>query len=289
MFSSVDSDGAHAKNNIDIVAGMKGENIFQNPIALEHHSKRLLGKQIDIDIKSAPKPAAQDEIQNENTLTASQEIKIQLFKYLLKHLKKNYMAIPEVSIGKAVIDMLVINGEIHAYEIKSKSDSLKRLEEQIETYKKHANRVTVVADIKFKDKLLSLEYMRDIGLIFTDENLKFNIYREAKELEITKENYFSYWSPIELKESLKGIKNYSKYNTMEAYKKILDLLNHNQTRRLTLYRLKQKYGEEFNNRKIAIDSKDFKSFFEARFHTKLKTLEVTPIMEIPFKVFADFN
>lgn len=224
-----------------------------------------------------------------NVLSASQEIKIQLFRYLLKHLKKNYMAIPEVSIGKAVIDMLVINGEIHAYEIKSKSDSLKRLEEQIETYKKHANKVTVVADLKFKDKLLSLEYMEGIGLIFTDDNLKFSIFREAKELDIPKENYFSYWSPIELKESLKGLKNYSKYSTMEAYKKILELLNHNQTRKLTLYRLKQKYAEEFDNRKIAIASKDFKRFFEARFNARLKTLEVTPIMEIPFKVFADFN
>lgn len=47
--------------------------------------------------------------------------------------------------GSARVDIAVVNGYLHGYEIKSESDSLKRLSSQIDYYSKVLDRVTLVA------------------------------------------------------------------------------------------------------------------------------------------------
>ncbi len=65
VFGSVARDSASAKSDIDIAVEMKSENKFRNFMALERYLKKLLGKQIDLGIESALKPAVRDEIRKE--------------------------------------------------------------------------------------------------------------------------------------------------------------------------------------------------------------------------------
>jgi len=49
--------------------------------------------------------------------------------------------------GQARVDLAVVNGHIHGYEIKSDRDTLRRLDRQIELYGKVFDRVTIVVGI----------------------------------------------------------------------------------------------------------------------------------------------
>lgn len=72
---------------------------------------------------------------------------------LLKRLEKEHAKDPNTKIieelglcqGSARVDIAVVNGFLHGYEIKSESDSLKRLPSQINYYSKVLDRVTLVA------------------------------------------------------------------------------------------------------------------------------------------------
>jgi len=72
---------------------------------------------------------------------------------LLKFLEKEHIKEPDTKIieelglcqGSARVDIAVVNGYLHGYEIKSESDSLKRLPTQIDYYSKVLDRITLVA------------------------------------------------------------------------------------------------------------------------------------------------
>lgn len=51
--------------------------------------------------------------------------------------------------GASRIDIAVVNGILHGYELKSESDNLKRLPRQIDYYNKIFDRVTIVTDRKY--------------------------------------------------------------------------------------------------------------------------------------------
>lgn len=55
-------------------------------------------------------------------------------------------------IGKARIDMAVINGHFHGYEIKGASDTLRRLPNQIEAYTNVFDYLTIVTEEKYQKK-----------------------------------------------------------------------------------------------------------------------------------------
>lgn len=223
-----------------------------------------------------------------SNLKEAEKIKIELFKYLQKNYKEEYLILPEVSIGKAVIDMLLVNGEIHIFEIKSKTDSLARLEKQIISYKKHADKITVVADKKFEQKIKTIPWMQGIGVITVDETYKFEEMQKSEIHEISKEAYYSYWSPIEMRETLRGFPQWYKYTTTDAYMKLLEILDNQQTRRLTIHRIKQKYQAEYIQRKQAIKKGDYEAFLKARFSEELNSFDITPLMDLPCRVLLDF-
>mgnify|MGYP000211545537 CR=1 FL=1 len=50
----------------------------------------------------------------------------------------------EVCYGEARVDIAVINGKLHAYEIKSEQDTLGRLKKQIEAYSRVFDFITLV-------------------------------------------------------------------------------------------------------------------------------------------------
>ncbi|MBA4300478.1 MAG: hypothetical protein C0433_10315 [Cyclobacterium sp.] len=57
-------------------------------------------------------------------------------------------------VANARIDMAIINGAFHGFEIKSASDTLKRLSTQIEAYSKVFDYLSIVTEDKFSSKIL---------------------------------------------------------------------------------------------------------------------------------------
>ena len=58
--------------------------------------------------------------------------------------------------GIARVDLAVVNGRLHGYEIKSESDTLSRLPAQIETYNRALEYVTIVVSPSHADKVVTL-------------------------------------------------------------------------------------------------------------------------------------
>ncbi|WP_375725255.1 sce7726 family protein [Arcobacter sp. KX21116] len=221
-------------------------------------------------------------------LKEADKIKISLYKRLLQNIDSTQFIIPEVFIGHAVADMLVVNGDIHIYEIKSKKDSLSRLEHQLLRYKQCANKVTLIVDKKFVEKLTNSPLIENIGIIVVDEKYKLNDIKAAISTKIEKESYFAYWSPIELRETLRGFSGWYKFSTYEASLKLEEILTEEELRRLTLFRLREKYIKEFLKRKELIKSKNYTDALKKRFTNNMDSLNITPLKDIPYSVFRDF-
>src|SRR5690606_8431363 len=60
----------------------------------------------------------------------------------------------ELPVAGARIDMAVINGSLHGFEIKSASDTLQRLPGQIEAYTKVFDYLSIVTEVKYENKIL---------------------------------------------------------------------------------------------------------------------------------------
>lgn len=217
-----------------------------------------------------------------------EKLKILSFKYIEKNYS-NHITIPEVTMNGGVADLLSINGEIHIFELKSKKDSLTRLTNQIISFRKASNRITIIADEKFKDKLISRDDMEGIGIIIVDSNDKFTEIKKAEYRRIEDVySYLNYWSPIELRETLRGLKSWYKLSTSEAMNKIVTILTLDEIRRLSLFRLKEKYEKEYKKRIEFIKNKEYKNALNSRYED-ITTLKITPLLDIPISVFKDFD
>lgn len=62
----------------------------------------------------------------------------------------------DVCFGSARIDIAVINGKLHGYEIKSEQDNLERLPSQIESYNKVFDTVTIVTGENHMSKITDI-------------------------------------------------------------------------------------------------------------------------------------
>jgi hypothetical protein len=58
--------------------------------------------------------------------------------------------------GVARVDIAVVNGSIHGFELKSDRDNLKRLPHQIQIYNSVLDKVTLVVDVRHVDKAIKL-------------------------------------------------------------------------------------------------------------------------------------
>lgn len=72
-------------------------------------------------------------------------------------------------VAKARIDIAVVNGALHGYEIKSASDNLKRLPSQIEAYTKVFDFISVVTEKRYLNHIVN-EFPKWIGVIECDES-----------------------------------------------------------------------------------------------------------------------
>lgn len=58
--------------------------------------------------------------------------------------------------GETRVDIVVVNGQIHGYEIKSDKDTLERLPKQVALYSKVLDTVTVITGERYAEKVLKI-------------------------------------------------------------------------------------------------------------------------------------
>jgi hypothetical protein len=74
----------------------------------------------------------------------------------------------EFKIGKSIADLVLLNGEVKAFEIKTDLDSLKRLDSQLSDYQQFADKVYIVTNQKFIAQILNLYSNSNYGIIEFD-------------------------------------------------------------------------------------------------------------------------
>jgi len=86
----------------------------------------------------------------------------------------------ELPVAGARIDMAVINGSLHGFEIKSASDTLQRLPGQIEAYTKVFDYLSIVTEVKYENKIL--DYVPSwIGIFVCQEKRGVKSIRQVRE------------------------------------------------------------------------------------------------------------
>lgn len=209
-----------------------------------------------------------------------QEAKEIVISYLLKK-NKHDIAIPEVSIGKnnsVRSDIFTINGDISIYEIKTEVDTLARLDNQLKYYQQYANKIYVVVDKKFLNKLKIDE---KIGIYELRKNT-IKLIKEASHIDLPVENYLDYWWTKEYKEVLRGFNGFSKItNYIEGRNTLKKILTDEEIKNLTLFRLKERYKNESEKIKKAISEKlELNNIFEKREY--IPNPKITPLKDITF-------
>lgn len=130
--------------------------------------------------------------------------------WLLKkgYLKKDAVLINELPVSNFSrrADLVVANGKLHAFEIKSDVDSISRLEGQIETYLEYFDKVTLICSGKFTQKAIHL-LPREVEIIefnATAGKPRLTIKRRGKIIPIeSPEHYLSF---VDKKHLLKAAK-----------------------------------------------------------------------------------
>jgi hypothetical protein len=89
--------------------------------------------------------------------------------------------INEFKIGGSIADFVLLNGEARVFEIKTELDSLDKLSKQVFDYCQFANKVYVVTNSKFIDKLASEYRDSNIGIIEYTQQYTLREVVEAKD------------------------------------------------------------------------------------------------------------
>ena len=145
-------------------------------------------------------------------------------KSLHNYLKKENINNPETVIvdefnvckGLARVDVAVINGIIHGYEIKSENDTLQRLPTQIKYYNKSLEKVTISINECHLEKTLKI--IPDWwGIIIIDNNEKVSEIRRAElNISIDAESSLQLLWKDELIELVNKYRLITKYNLSKA-------------------------------------------------------------------------
>ncbi|GGA90995.1 sce7726 family protein [Ornithinibacillus halotolerans] len=90
----------------------------------------------------------------------------------------------DVCSGSAIMDIAVINGKIHGFEIKSEHDTLERLQTQVNYYNKVFDTVTLVVSEKHLNKAVEIVPkwwgIYSVNSSNKDNTFKVNVIKEPK-------------------------------------------------------------------------------------------------------------
>ena len=87
-----------------------------------------------------------------------------------------------ISQGRARIDMAVVNGQLHGYEIKSDRDSLRRLPDQVELYSRVVDKATLVVGDRHlaESSILVPEWWGILRVASSVRGLQFKTVRRGR-------------------------------------------------------------------------------------------------------------
>lgn len=107
--------------------------------------------------------------------------KNKLFLEIIKeHSLKETLIFNEFKVGKSQADLVMLNGCIRIFEVKTELDNLEKLSKQIIDYQKIAEEVSVVTDEKY-GSVLEKEYKGlGIGILVLNDNNKLTTLRKPK-------------------------------------------------------------------------------------------------------------
>jgi hypothetical protein len=88
-------------------------------------------------------------------------------------------------VAKARIDIAVINGSMHGYEIKSASDTLQRLPSQIEAYTKVFDYLSIVTEHKYHARIVEF-IPRWVGIIVCNEKAGLKTMKIVRKPKLNK-------------------------------------------------------------------------------------------------------
>lgn len=126
--------------------------------------------------------------------------------FIDKYGLEDTVLIDEFKIGKSVADIILLNGEIKIFEIKTDLDSLKRLDNQLVDYQTIANKVSIVTTHKYINELSQRYSASPYGIIeFTKGEL-----REYKTAESNTDflNHEAIFRAIRKEEYVDIVRNY---------------------------------------------------------------------------------
>jgi len=96
-----------------------------------------------------------------------------------KHSLKTTLILNELKIGASKADLVMLNGAVRVFEIKTELDDFTKLSKQLDDYQKFADGVCIVTDDKNAEKL-KVEYAdTNIGIIVLDAKNKLQTIKEA--------------------------------------------------------------------------------------------------------------
>ena len=87
----------------------------------------------------------------------------------------------EFKIGKSIADLVLINGEVKLFEIKTDLDNLNRLDSQLEDYKKAAEKIYIVTNSKYIRQIEERYGLSCYGIIELSKAVTLKVHKEANE------------------------------------------------------------------------------------------------------------
>jgi hypothetical protein len=85
----------------------------------------------------------------------------------------------EFKVGKSVADLVLINGETKVFELKTDLDTLSRLENQLNDYRKAIEKIYIVASQKYINYMLDKYSESDFGIIELRDGIDLHFHKEA--------------------------------------------------------------------------------------------------------------
>lgn len=168
-------------------------------------------------------------------------IREKLIKALAKQHPNNTEFLAELPIANFSrrIDLVMANGSLSGFEIKSEQDSLKRLDGQLETYTQYFENVTVVCATKHLQGVMNIA-SENVG-VWEFDGKKLVIHRKSiKNKKIDKEIWLSFLNTVGLKILLRQNKIKVSGLKSELVSRALSL-SYNEVRLFVLSYMKQKF------------------------------------------------
>lgn len=85
----------------------------------------------------------------------------------------------ELKIGKSVADLVLVNGEVKVFEIKTELDTLSRLDVQVQEYRRVSEKVNLVVNQKHVSQIENQFANSSVGIILIDSKQKLDVIKEA--------------------------------------------------------------------------------------------------------------